>query len=76
MGAVWWGIIGLAFGFGLGSAIKLILLKRYLCRKGSKKEPEVVLIIQCTESLVEMVVNALWSNYALGVSKLKHDSNI
>lgn len=75
-GPVWWGVIGLAFGFSLGVAIKLIILRKYLGRKKSIKEPEVVLIIQCTETLVEIVVNTLWSNHALGVSKLDHDSDI
>jgi len=74
-GPVWWGIIGLAFGFSLGIVIKVILLKKYLGTKKSAKEPEVVLIIQCTENLVEMVVDTLWSNHALGVSKLDHNND-
>ena len=74
-GPVWWGVIGLAFGFGLGILIKFILLKRYSKGKTSKKETEVVIIIDCTEALVDSVIDTLWSNHALGVSKLDH-SNI
>ncbi len=75
-GPVWWGIIGLVFGFSIGFLIKLILLKKYSNRKKSKKESEVVIIIECKETLVEMVKDILWSNHALGVSKLDHDNNI
>jgi len=75
-GPVWWGIIGLAFGFGVGIVIKLILLKKHLNKKKSIEEPEVVLIIECRENLVEMVVDTLWSSHAIGVSKLDHDSKI
>ena len=69
---VWWGLIGLGFGFGLGIIIKLIFLKKHLNKNKSIKEPEVVIIIKCKETLVEMVVNTLWSNHALGVSKINH----
>ena len=75
-GPVWWGIIGLAFGFALGLIIKFILLKRYIIREKSIKEPEVVLMIECKETLVGMVMDTLWSNHALGVSKLDHNSNL
>ena len=74
-GPVWWGLIGLTFGFSVGLIIKFILLKKYSIRKKSKKEPEVIIIIECKENLVEMVKDILWSNHALGVSKLDH-SNI
>ena len=73
-GPVWWGTIGLAFGFSTGFIIKLILLKKYSNRKKSKKESEVVIIIECKETLVEMVKDILWSNHALGVSKLDHNN--
>lgn len=75
-GPVWWGVIGLAFGFGSGMVIKLILLKKYSDRQRSTKEPEVILIIECKDSLAEVVVSTLWSSHALGVSKLDHVNNI
>jgi len=71
-GPVWWGVIGLAFGFSLGLVIKLLFLKKYSNKSKSIKEPEVVLIIQCKEMLVQMVIDTLWANHALGVSKLDH----
>ncbi|MBU3112890.1 hypothetical protein [Clostridium lacusfryxellense] len=74
-GPVWWGIIGLAFGLASGVVIKYIYLKSYLSMRISIKEPEVVLIVECKETLSEMVVDTLWSNHALGVSKLDHDNN-
>jgi len=74
-GPVWWGVIGLAFGVGVGILIKLVLLKKYSNRRKSEKESEVILIIECKEILVEMVVDTLWSNHALGVSKLDHNSH-
>jgi hypothetical protein len=75
-GPVWWGVIGLGFGFGSGIVIKLILLKKFSDRQRSTKEPEVILIIECKESLAEVVVSTLWSNHALGVSKLDHVNKI
>lgn len=75
-GPVWWGVIGLTFGFAFGVLIKLVILKKYLSRKKSAKEPEVVLMIECKEALIDMVMDTLWSNHALGVSKLDHDNNI
>jgi len=75
-GPVWWGLIGLGIGFGLGIIIKLILLRKYLNKDKSVKEPEVVIIIECKETLVEMVVDTLWSNHALGVSKINHTNNL
>ena len=74
-GPIWWGLIGGTFGFSLGIVIKLIVLRKYLNREKSTKEPEVVLMIECKETLVEMVMDTLWSNHALGVSKLDHESN-
>ncbi|MGH4051600.1 MAG: hypothetical protein ACREVX_09640 [Clostridium sp.] len=71
-GPVWWGLIGLLFGFSTGFAIKLIVLKKYLNRRESKKEPEVVVIIDCKGIKAEMVTDTLWSNHALGVGKSDH----
>lgn len=75
-GPVWWGVIGLVCGVGLGVAIKLFMLRKYIGRRKSTKEPEVILIVECKESIVGTVVDLLWSNHALGVSKLDHDSNL
>lgn len=74
-GPVWWGAIGLVVGFSVGLFIKFLFLKKYSKKKKTKHESEVVIIIECKESIVEAVVDILWSNHALGVSKLNH-SNI
>ena len=71
-GPIWWGLIGLGFGAGLGFIIKL-----YTTRKNAKyklKEgqiSEVVLIIECNKDEADMVKSTLWSNNALGVSAVE-----
>lgn len=70
-GPIWWGLIGLVIGFGLGLIIKLITTKKFSGnRRESQKASEVVLIIECREEELEMVRGLLWDNHALGVSKL------
>lgn len=71
-GPVWWGIIGLTFGFGIGLIIKFILLKKLQNKKNSKKESEVFLIIECKETMLDTVREILWSNHALSVAKVDH----
>lgn len=74
-GPLLWGIIGIAIGSVLGLIIKLIVTKRYSDRQSDKRGTEVVLIIECMESQLEMVKDTLWAHYALGVSKLNMDNN-
>lgn len=69
-GPVLWGIIGLFIGFSLGLIIKLITTKKYDNRQKKLKSTEVVLIIECKETQVEMVKDLLWDHHALGVRKL------
>jgi hypothetical protein len=69
-GPVLWGIIGLVVGFSLGLIIKLLITKKYDNRQKKSMETEVVLIIACKETQVEMVHDLLWENHALGVRKL------
>lgn len=70
-GPLLWGIIAMAAGAIIGLIIKLVLIKKYNdTRHSDKKGAEVVLIIKCIESQLEMVKDLLWSNKALGVSKL------
>lgn len=69
-------MIGIAVGAALGFVIKLITTRKYSKdRQKDKRGTEVVLIIQCTESQLDMVRNTLWSHNALGVSKLDIDNN-
>ena len=69
-GPVLWGIIGMVVGFSLGLIIKLITTKKYDNRQKKLKATEVVLIIECKETQVEMVKDLLWDHHALGVRKL------
>jgi len=69
-GPVLWGLIGLLGGFSLGLIIKLITTKKYDNRQEKLKGSEVVLIIECKETQLEMVKDLLWENHALGVGKL------
>ncbi len=69
-GPVFWGLVGLIAGFLLGLAIKLFITRKLRNRQRLSKAPEVVLIIGCNEDRLDMVKDTLWSNHALGVSKL------
>lgn len=72
-GPLIWGLIAIAIGSILGFIIKLMLTKKYNNdRQKDKTGTEVVLIIECIEGQLEMVKNILWSNKALGVSKLDY----
>lgn len=69
-GPLLWGLIAISIGFVLGFAIKLVLTLKYNNRQSEKIGTEVVLIIECLESQMEMIKDTLWSNKALGVRKL------
>lgn len=68
------GLIAIFIGFALGFIIKLVTTKKYDNRKADKKGAEVILLIECIESQLEMVKDILWSHNALGVSNLDIDS--
>jgi hypothetical protein len=74
-GPLIWGLIAIAVGFTLGIIIKLLVIRKYSNRQKDKRGTEVVLIIECIESQLEMIRQTLWSHNALGVSKLDFDSN-
>lgn len=75
-GPVLWGIIGIFFGFSFGLIIKLITTKKHdINRQKKTKSTEVVLIIECKETQVEIVKDLLWENHALGVRKLNLGNN-
>jgi hypothetical protein len=73
-GPLIWGLIGIAAGFVLGVAIKLILTKKYSDRQTNKRATEVVLMIECIENQAEMIKEMLWAHKALGVRKLDVDN--
>jgi hypothetical protein len=64
------GLLAILIGLVLGFIIKLILTKKYSKRQADKRGSEVVLLIECIESQLEMVKDLLWAHKALGVSKL------
>jgi hypothetical protein len=72
-GPIYWGLIGAFTGFALGFIIRLliekVLKKRKRIIKG--KNSEVILIIDCEETMAEYVENILFKHYALGVAKIK-----
>lgn len=71
-GPIFWGLIGAAVGFIVGFLIDYInfkvIHKRNRVIKG--KNSEVVLVIECSNELVEKVESLLWENLALGVAKV------
>jgi hypothetical protein len=74
-GPLLWGLIAIAAGAIVGFVIKLIITKKYRHRQNDKRGTEVVVIIECIESQLEMVKDMLWANKALGVSKLDLDNS-
>ncbi|MDP4083697.1 MAG: hypothetical protein Q8934_03680 [Bacillota bacterium] len=70
-GPVIWGLIGLAIGFIVGFAFKLLLNRGKLFRKKTKgTTTEVVLMINCYESQAALVEKILYNYYAIGVAKI------
>jgi hypothetical protein len=68
-GPVLWALIGTGLGFGVGILIKLIVNSRH--KKKLRIQPaEVVLLINCTDTRPDVVLDILWSHGAMGVSKL------
>ncbi|MFN7252458.1 MAG: hypothetical protein ACK4M9_17010 [Anaerobacillus sp.] len=71
-GPIFWGLIGAAVGFIVGFLIDYIIIKVIHKRKRviKGKKSEVVLVIECSNELVEKVESLLWENLALGVAKV------
>jgi hypothetical protein len=72
-GPIYWGLISAFIGFVLGFAIRLfiemVVKKKKRVLKG--KHSEIILIVDCDESQVDLIENILWSHFALGVAKVK-----
>lgn len=72
-GPIYWGLITGFIGFIVGFGIKFIYLK--MIKKNQRvlkgKHSEVILIVECEESQVDMVEGILWKHFALGVAKIK-----
>lgn len=72
-GPIYWGLIGAFVGFVLGFAIRLFmeLVIKKKKRVLNGKRSEVILIVDCKESQVDLIEEILWSHFALGVAKVK-----
>lgn len=72
-GPIYWGLIGAVSGFVLGVLIDLYIYKVYKREKRmlKGKNSEVILIINCDESQVDLVEGILWEHLALGLAKIK-----
>lgn len=74
-GPIYWGIIGGVTGFIVGFLIDYIFYKVIHKRKRELKgkHSEVVLVINCSDELVEKVEGLLWDHLAIGVAKLVNE---
>ncbi len=71
-GPILWALIGTGAGFGVGVLIKLYTMRKRKAKQQGKTA-EVVLIVACDESRLQMVQDTLWAHAALGVAKLDID---
>jgi hypothetical protein len=71
-GPIYWGLISAVIGFMLGLGIKLFIIK--VVKKEQRllrgKQSEVVLIVECQETKVELVEKILWDHLAIGMAKV------
>ncbi|UTR09890.1 hypothetical protein MM300_18690 [Evansella sp. LMS18] len=76
-GPIIWGLLGFAIGAGLGFIIDYFWTKNKIKKRanGPASKTEVVLIIECDETLGKTVEDILWKNLAIGVAKVKKQSN-
>ncbi len=76
-GPIYWGLIGAFIGFMIGFAIRLftelVIKKRKRVLKG--QHSELILIIECEDSLSSVIEKILWDHFALGVAKIKQENN-
>ncbi|MCT8139930.1 hypothetical protein H1D32_20850 [Anaerobacillus sp. CMMVII] len=72
-GPIYWGLIGAAGGFVIGFLIDYFIFKVIHKRKRELKgkKSEVVVVIDCSDELVEKVEKVLWDHLALGVAKVE-----
>ncbi|MEQ6389973.1 hypothetical protein RZN22_11670 [Bacillaceae bacterium S4-13-58] len=73
LGPIYWGLIGAFAGFMLGFIIRLFTEKIFKKRRRLLKgfHSKIIMIVDCDDSLGDMVENILFSHYALGVAKVK-----
>lgn len=73
-GPILWSLIGTGLGFGIGLLVKFLFSRKY---KGKKRTTpaEVVLLVSCRDTQLDLVKDILWKHDALGVSKLSLDED-
>jgi hypothetical protein len=69
-GPVVWAFIGAAAGFLLGVVLRLVIALLYKQRQSAQHKAGVVLLVRCDADQTQMAQDILWSNAAMGVSKL------
>jgi hypothetical protein len=71
-GPILWGMIGLVAGSLMGFlADYFVFRKKARQINARKKQSELILFIVCPEHLMGRIESILWSNFALGVAKVK-----
>jgi hypothetical protein len=68
-GPIIWGLICVIIGFTISYCVYYFLKKEKVHTHQQKKEPEILVIIQCTEILAHPIREILWKYQALTVGK-------
>lgn len=71
LGPIIWGLIGLVVGVAVGLILDYLLTKRKLSTHRKDKGSELVLIVSCDKTQVDMVEKVLRNNTAFGAGIVK-----
>lgn len=71
-GPIIWGLIGMVGGFGLGFLIDYLNGKkrRHSKNRRSDQMSEVIIMVKCDDSKVDMIKQVLWNHQALGIGMI------
>lgn len=69
-GPILWGVIGAVADFLAGLVLRLIISSVHTHRQNADKTAGIIVVVQCGMSQAESIQDILWSNAAMGVSKL------
>lgn len=75
-GPVIWGLIGFASGSCIGVIIKTFAGLAHSKNLNRVPNTEVVLIVDCETTLAHQTEDILWSNYAIGISRIPNQCTI
>lgn len=72
-GPIYWGLIGAAGGFIIGFLVDLFVNKvlRKPRRRLQHSNPQVILIVECSDEQADSVEHILWHCLALGVARIQ-----